>query len=274
MRKNKTINESIMTADEITQLLYNRNIVFLFNENTPNNEHDKTLKFLRETLKTESKKYTFEQCHLYAAPKSHPKEGASLLLDMIFTTLQSIKDSDLHDHTIIFDGDFLNILADMLNNVELSDISHAIGSSPVDGIEEFKTRLERAWINANYPAQNYKCIKEYVTDTFMWNEFISTLFQCKNIHAINYDVEDCYKVKNYCKNDYTDEVIVMDTDDYSHIRMFKEILAELMYKDSHSVHRIDGSYLSATSVNDCLRRYKPFFIDLEVLEGIYKDDEQ
>lgn len=49
----KTINEFIMTADKITQLLYDRNIVFLFNEDIPSEEQNETTKLLKKGLASE-----------------------------------------------------------------------------------------------------------------------------------------------------------------------------------------------------------------------------
>lgn len=182
----KTINEFIMTAEEITQLLIDRDIVLIFNESVPGSEHDETLKLLDKGFDWESGEYWVKNEYL-PIENTYPEQIIAMTLEEVFEILRDIKNSYDNTETFIFDGSLLSIFAYMLKHESsLTRFSEDTQMPTADKINEIKFGLESAWITSNFPAQDYSCIKEYITDTFMWNEFISAIFHCGHIHEISY----------------------------------------------------------------------------------------
>lgn len=184
-----------MTADEITQLLIDRDIVFIFNESIPCSEHDETLKLLNKGLDYEDGEYLVENSE-FPVICDNLGHAAAYTLELIFDILRDIKNSYENSETFIFNGSLLNIFASMLEEGQLlTRLSEDTQMSSADKVREIKLSLESAWCTNNFPSQNYSCIKEYVTDTFMWNEFISAIFMCANIHVIPYHPDNLEEVK-------------------------------------------------------------------------------
>ena len=81
----------IMTADEITQLLLDRNIIILFNENIPCVEHDETTKLIKKALEAESAKYTWKEYSLKQNTSKNAIENARTSLSQMISLLWDIK---------------------------------------------------------------------------------------------------------------------------------------------------------------------------------------
>lgn len=231
----KTINEFIMTAEEITQLLIDRDIVLIFNESVPGSEHDETLKLLRKGLEWESDVYLVEN-QAFTLFNDDPGHFLATTLDTVFDILRDIKNSYANAETVILNGSLLSIFAHMLNDKSLlTRLTEDTQMSSEDKRREIKLGLESAWITSNFPVQDYSCIKEYVTDTFMWNEFVSALFMCGNIHVIPYhldklDLDKLEEVKYKLPLKY--RMLVEDHDDYAStllsIRKVESLLDSVM----------------------------------------------
>lgn len=231
----KTINEFIMTAEEITQLLIDRDIVLIFNESVPGSEHDETLKLLRKGLEWESDVYLVEN-QAFTLFNDDPGHFLATTLDTVFDILRDIKNSWDSAKTFILNGSLLSIFAHMLKHESLlTRLTKDTQMSSEDKRREIKLGLESAWITSNFPVQDYSCIKEYVTDTFMWNEFVSALFMCGNIHVIPYhldklDLDKLEEVKYKLPLKY--RMLVEDHDDYAStllsIRKVESLLDSVM----------------------------------------------
>lgn len=221
----KTINEFIMTAEEITQLLIDRDIVFIFNESVPGSEHDETLKLLDKGCEWESSEYWVNNEYL-PIENTYPEQTIAMTLEEVFEILRDIKNSHDTAETYIFNGSLLSIFAYMLKHESsLTRFSEDTQMSTADKIKEIKLGLESAWITSNFPAQDYSCIKEYVTDTFMWNEFISAIFMCGHIHVIPYHVD---KLEEAEYDSLKHRVLVEDSDEFARTLLSMRKVASLL----------------------------------------------
>lgn len=240
----KTINEFIMTAEEITQLLIDRDIVLIFNESVPGSEHDETLKLLRKGLDQECSEYRVEDVP-FTVFNDDPGHFLAVTLDEIFGILRDIKNSYDNTETFIFNGSLLSIFAYMLKDKSLlTRLTEDTQMSSADKRREIKLGLESAWITSNFPAQDYSCVKEYVTDTFMWNEFVSALFMCENIHVIPYhldklELDKLEEVKYKLPLKY--RILVQDHDDYASTLLSIRKVASLL--DNVMGDRVKGKRL-------------------------------
>ncbi|MBO5628619.1 MAG: hypothetical protein J5965_06005 [Aeriscardovia sp.] len=272
----KTINEFIMTAEEITQLLIDRDIVFIFNESVPGSEHDETLKLLRKGLERENGEYLVENGS-FTVFNDDPGRFLAMTLDMIFGILLEIKNSWYNTGTVIFNGSLLSIFAHMLKDKSLlTRLTEDTQMSSADKRREIKLGLESAWITSNFPAQDYSCIKEYVTDTFMWNEFVSALFMCGNIHVIPYHLDklDLDKIEEVkYKLPWKYRMLVEDHDDYASTLLSISKVESLL--DSVMGDRIKSQRLPQypeDSLNTYFRTDTSLFLDPTEIKFIVNRD--
>lgn len=264
----KTINEFIMTAEEITQLLIDRDIVLIFNESVPGSEHDETFKLLGKGLNYEDSAYQVNNEYL-PIENEYPGQTIGVTLDMIFEILRDIKNSYDDAETYIFNGSLLSIFAYMLKHESpLTLLSEDTQMSSADKIREIKLELESAWITSNFPACNYSCIKEYVTDTFMWNEFISAIFMCGHIHVIPYYVDKSEEVKY---DSLKHRILMEESDEFANTLLSMRKVASLL--DKITGDRVKGKRLPQypnTPLNTYFRTETSLFLNPTEIKNIVK----
>lgn len=267
----ETNMHTVMTAKEINQLLIDRDIVILFNENIPCEEHDKTVKLLEKALKDETKDYEFKEYTLYPVSDGTLATSVQCFMDSFLTICNDIKNSDAHNQTILFNNGFIDLFVNLIGERSLIPLVYYTQTSGSDMISKFKTQLEHAYMMINYPdKKDYQMLKKYVTTLYAWNEIVSTILTCGHIHEITYYPENSFGVKKY----FQEHDIRMSTDDFANRMFFNQQLAWHMESLLDNRSRKEGrhSWIDTASLNSYFRTETNLLLSPGIMKNIVERD--
>lgn len=266
----------VMTADEITQLLYERDIEFLFNENIPCAERDKVLLTKKSTYYDgKLNKHTLfewrdEFFHVYGedrVKKYSLNQGEDLesniqnFMDRMMSLIQDIKNSDTCHQTIIFDDGFLTLFSRMLKTSTLYNIMYYNYLTHNTVVEELKTELEGAYYYASIPddVKTVEQLEELKKQAEQWGELVSAIFQCGNIHIMTYHPKDRQKLEDYWMTNNIDN----DPDDFG-MTMFWDGVTEFILRHHLPPRVRSAEYSLGIGMPDCVLSYLRESLDLFV----------
>ncbi|MBO5631744.1 MAG: hypothetical protein J5965_21965 [Aeriscardovia sp.] len=141
----------IMTADEITQLLLDHNVIILFNENIPCNEHDQTTQLIKKALEAEKTKYTWTEYSLKQNSKNTAYTNAKTFLNRMLDLLRDIKDGGgvIDNQTILCDDGLLGIFTHLFtpNRIPelLSTLQYCHSGSRKAALESLNRAITRSY---------------------------------------------------------------------------------------------------------------------------------
>ena len=266
----------IMAAEEITELLYARDIEFLFNENIPCEERDKVLLTKKSTYYDgKLNKHTLFEWRdqffsIYGddrVKKYSLNQGEDLesniqnFMDRMMSLIQDIKTSDTCHQTIIFDDGFLTLFSQMLKTSTLYNIMYYNYLTHNTVLEELKTELEGAYYYASIPydVNTVEQLKELKKQAAQWGELVSAIFQCGNIHIMTYHPKDRQKLEDYWMKNHSDN----DPDTFG-MTMFWNGVTEFILRHHLPPRERSAEYSSRSGMPESVLSYLRESLDLFV----------
>lgn len=267
----ETNMHTVTTAKEIKQLLIDRDIVFLFNENIPCEEHDKTVKLLEKGLKDEAKDYDFKEYPLYQNADGTLTTSTQCFMNSFLTICNDIKNSDAHNQTILFTNGFIDLFVNLIGKSSLIPLVYYTHTSGSGMRSKLKSRLEHAYMTLNFPHEkDYPKIQDYVNGLFQWNEIVSAIFQCGHIHEITYYPENSVGVEKY----FQEHDIHITTDDFADRMFFNQQLAWHIESILEERSRKEGrpTWVDTASLNSYFRTETDLLLNLPMMKNIVERD--
>ena len=120
-------------------------------------------------------------------------------MDRMMSLIEDIKTSDTRHQTIIFDDGFLTLFSMMLKTSTLYNIMYYNYLTHNTVEEELKTELKGAYYYASIPddVNTVEQLKELKKQAEQWNELVSAIFECGNIHIMTYHPRDRQMLEDY-----------------------------------------------------------------------------
>lgn len=279
-------DDEIMTADEITQLLYDRDIVLLFNEKAPCEEHDKMVEDLQHMIDHQNINVT--AAHLMNIPYEVKKYSLNLtdekpyekqsrpFTDNVLSLLKDIKNSDIHSKTIILDDGFFNLFTSMIDYRRLSSLIYYGSLTDDTALREFKTELDSSYIKSwGSSTRNARGLGYLTREVKQFEELVSAILTCGHIHTITYHPKNKCMLAAWQRNNKGRNVEDYDPewDDFGS-KMFKNGVVEDFLKQ-HTGSRVmtDKDIRVSISLNEVdtyLHHNSDLFIDPYILRRILK----
>lgn len=279
-------DDEIITAEEITQLLYDRDIVFLFNENVSCEEHDTIVKDLQDMITFQNMGASWE--HLKNIPyevKSYSlnltnekpyARQARRFTDNMMSLLEDIKNSDIHSKTIILDDGFFNLFTSMIDYRRLSSLIYYGPDTDDAALREFKNELDDSYIKSlDDGTRSARGLGYLAREVKQFEELVSAILTCGHIHTITYHPKNKCMLAAWQRNNKGRNVEDYDPewDDFG-AEMFKNGVVEDFLKQ-HTGSRVmtDKDVRVSISLNEVdlyLHHNSDLFIDPCVLCRILK----
>lgn len=280
-------DDEIMTADEITELLYDRDIVLLFNEKTPCEEHDKMVEDLQDMITFQNMGVGWE--HLKNIPyevKSYSlnitnekpyDRQARRFTDNMMSLLEDIKNSDIHSKTIILDDGFFNLFTSMIDYRRLSSLIYYGPDTDDAALREFKNELDDSYIKSlDDGTHNARGLGYLAREVKQFEELVSAILTCGHIHTITYHPKNKCMLAAWQRDNKGREVEDYDPewDDFGS-KMFESGIVEDFLKQ-HTGSRVmtDKDIRVSISLNEVdtyLHHNSDLFIDPYILRRMLKD---
>ncbi|MBO5631747.1 MAG: hypothetical protein J5965_21980 [Aeriscardovia sp.] len=266
----------LMTADEITQLLYDRNIVFLFNENIPCEEHDRVLLSKEDVWDKKAGKVTHHvykdrlfdglfrnRVQKYSLNQSSDNLTTNIqnFMDSVMSLLQDIKNSDMCNQTIFFDDGFLRLFTRMLDMTTWHEVMYYNYLSNNSIAVALKLELQESYMHhVHSVASDDVDLNKLPQDCKQWYELVSAIFECSYIHIMTYHPKDKQALVDYWQAHNSDETI----NDFGN-EMFLNGVTEFILRHHLPARERSAEYSSRyglpESVLSYLRESLDLFID-------------
>lgn len=258
----------IMTADEITKLLLDRNIIILFNENIPCIEHDETTRLIKKALEAEATEYTWKEYSLKQNTNKTAFENARTFLEYIISLLWDIKYREsLHDQTILCDDGFLGIFTHLFttnNKIPnlLSTLQYCPGKRRKDALESINTTLLGPYSDGLLDVHDPSNAIFSMMELNQMENFINAIFQCGNIQEVTYNPCDYNEIFEYREHYGVPE---MSTEDFGSDLFLRDQLRLALWDNVHYRKNTTQTPISYDSLNDYLRTCSSLFVDPQVV---------
>lgn len=298
-----------MTADEITQLLHDRDIVLLFNEDVLCPEREELTNLLKNIEVVEFSSASLEEINiptLCAQEKNITSKGNDILafplkdlpsssetpeeeqkLNSVLNVLDNIKNSTASHKIILFEFGIIDLFRHLLFEQTIAAFKQYDLSSETI-VKELKNQLEYHYAQC-YPSFNNKsfdAIKSIMSKVDQWDEFVSAILQCVNIRTINYHPQNPQAINEYCmKMRLTSDVETGEAVPFLSNRYDREDYARgLLYRDALEyvlTKKINGRYSASdyrppvcSTLHDYLYATSRLVLDSNVIENVVEREMQ
>lgn len=254
----------IMTADEITQLLLDRNIIILFNENIPCIEHDETTQLIKKALEAEATEYTWTEYSLRQHNNKNAMENARTFLSQMISLLWDIKYREkLHDQTILCDDGFLGIFTHLFtikNKIPnlLSTFQYCQGMRRKDALDWIQTAIIGPYSDGLLDYYDPSDAIFSMTELTHMENLISAIFQCGNIQEVTYNPCSYNEIFKYREHYGVPE---MSTEAFGSDLFLRDQLRLLLWDNVHYRQNTTQTPISFDSFNNYLRTCSSLFVD-------------
>lgn len=296
----------IMTADEITQLLHDRDIVLLFNEDVLCPEREELTNLLKNIEVVEFSPASLEKINipticeqeknitskvndilLKDLPSSSKTPEEEQKLNSVLNVLDNIKNSTASHKIILFEFGIIDLFRHLLFEQTIAAFKQYDLSSETI-VKELKNQLEYHYAQ-RYPSFNNKSfdeIKSIMSKVDQWDEFVSAILQCVNIRTINYHPQNPQAINEYCmKMRVTSGVETgraipflsdrYDSEDYARELLYRDALEYVLTK------KINGRYSASdyrppvcSTLQDYLYATSRLVLDSNVIENVVEREMQ
>lgn len=250
-----------MTADEITKLLLDRNIILLFNENlgdeVTDEFHKKCTEWTKKALEAETAKYTFREWSVWQSDTTDIYMNIQNFTTRVLNLLQDIKDSDTHDQTILLDDSFMYLFAKICSSAMLSNLFYYSSRDQYQQLHYLQKLLVGGYKDRSF---YYRPTEKDLQLIDQWNTLITVIFKCGNIKTITYSPTFLDELEMYAEQHHKS----FNANSFARTMFFKDqledFLEDMMYDRQLSSPSSSSSKYG--SVNNYLRSDAKLFVDL------------
>lgn len=275
--------KELMTDNEITELLLDRNIVFLFNEKIPCVEHERVFLQKEDVFDTKSGEVThhvykdtlFDGLFRDRVKKYSLNQSCDNTLTMniqnfmtsMMSLLQDIKNSDMRDQTIFLNDGFLRLFTRMLNVKTWYQVMYYNYLSNNSIAVALELELQKSYMHyVHSVATSDVDLNKLPQDCKQWFELVSAILECPYIHIMTYHPKDKQALVDYWQENHIDQTI----DDFG-VDMFLNGVTEFLLRHHCHDQRVDKGV--PTSINfdgvlSYLRDCSDLFVDPRMIHNL------
>lgn len=278
----------IMTADEITKLLHDRDIVLLFNEDVLCPEREELTNLLKKvgavTPVTTLKKYAIPMLTEMSEEKLENVPETEQKLNSVLNVLDDIKNSTASHKIILFESGIIDLFQPLMFEQTIAALKqYDLPSETI--VEKLKNQLEYHYAQC-YPSLKNKTfneIKSIMSRVDQWDEFVSAILQCVNIRTINYHPQDPYEIKEYYAKTSKERYPALpslpwdedDTENYARKLLYRDAFEYVLTKKINERYSAsDYRPPVCSTLHDYLYATSRLVLDSNVIENVVEREMQ